>query len=81
MKKQISLILFSSLLVCFHIPAFAEEEYVDISDFYNFASYGIEGEPAEVIETNEFVFVITRDEDVRVKHIIQGGVWAQDTPK
>ena len=70
MKKQISIILFSSLLFGFHIPAFGDEEYIDISDFFDFAKYGVEANPAEIIETNEFVFVITKDADVRVKHVI-----------
>ena len=81
MKKQFSIILFSSLLFCFHIPAFADEEYIDISDFYDFAIRSAPIAPAEVIETNEFVFVITKDADVRVKHVITQGTWAADTPK
>ena len=81
MKKQISIILFSSLLFGFHIPAFGDEEYIDISDFFDFAKYGVEANPAEIIETNEFVFVITKDTDVRVKHVINQGTWAMDAPK
>ena len=81
MKKQISIILFSSLLFGFHIPAFGDEEYIDISDFFDFAKYGVEANPAEIIETNEFVFVITKDADVRVKHVITQETWAADTPK
>ena len=81
MKKQFSIILFSSLLFGFHIPAFGDEEYIDISDFFDFAKYGVEANPAEIIETNEFVFVITKDTDVRVKHVINQGTWAMDAPK
>lgn len=82
MKKQISIILFSSLLFVFHIPAFGDEEYIDISDFFDFSSYGVqEPNPAEIIETNEFVFVITRNADVHVKHVINQGTWGFETPK
>tara|TARA_B110000014_G_scaffold206607_1_gene157349 strand:- start:567 stop:1802 length:1236 start_codon:yes stop_codon:yes gene_type:complete len=54
---------------------------IDISKYLDVDGSPFASDFAEVIETDKIIFEISKDESVRVKHIVIGGVWSPDEPK
>ena len=71
MKQKLLLILFTVLLVSFSPQVFAQERLDALLQETN----GV------LIEQQKIIFEVGRHPDVRVKHLIETGVWSFDRPR
>ncbi len=71
LKQKISLILFIVLIISFSPQVFAQERLDALLQETN----GV------LIEQQKIIFEVGRHPDVRVKHLIETGVWSFDRPR
>ena len=71
LKQKISLILFTVLIISFSPQVFAQEELDTVLQETN----GV------LIEQQKIILEVGRHPDVRVKHLIETGVWSFDRPR
>ena len=81
-RKIFAGIFATLLLLTVNSQAYSEPgERIDISKYFDKDGYQFTAEFGEVIEADEMIFNFGKDSNVRVTHVVTGGIWSPEEPK